>query len=270
MRALLHVSDLHFGPKHLPELSAAVAELVVAERPDVVVASGDFTQRAKPAQFRQAREFLERLEVPVVFAPGNHDVPLWRVWERALAPFAAWRRHFSNELVRDYVDDEIAVLAINTAHSWTTKHGRVTAAEAAALETRLARVPATAARIVVAHHPLARVPGIGDEPPARGGDRLLDVLRRHRVRLVLSGHLHHSFLAARDPAADGLLALAHCGTTSSSRGRASERGGNSLFWIEIEGAGAILGRRLWDRARAEFVEVERVALPGVERPGASG
>lgn len=262
MRSILHVSDLHFGPKHLPELSGAIAALVASARPDVVVASGDFTQRAKPGQFREARRFLERLETPVVFAPGNHDVPLWRVWERTLSPFGAWRRHFASELERHHVDGEVAIVAVNTAFAWTTKHGRVTAAQTAAVEAAFAAAPAAAYRIVVAHHPLAHVAPVGEEPAARGGERLLDRLRRHRVGLVLSGHLHHSFVARAGKGADAPL-LVHCGTTSSSRGRGLEAGRNSLFWIEVDDGGATLGRRLWDPARREFVEVERVVAAQV-------
>jgi len=262
VRSILHVSDLHFGPKHLPELSSALAALAASARPDVVVASGDFTQRAKPGQFREARRFVEGLGIPVVFAPGNHDVPLWRVWERALFPFGAWRRHFAPELERHHVDDEVAIVAVNTAYAWTTKHGRVTAAQAAAVEAALAAAPASAFRIVVAHHPLAHVAQVGDEPAARGGERLLELLRRQRVRLILSGHLHHSFVASAGPEPEAPW-LVHSGTTTSNRGRGAEKGGNSLFWIEVDGGGATLGRRLWDPARREFVEVERIVAADV-------
>lgn len=256
MRALLHVSDLHFGPKHLPELAGAVAALAERERPDVVVVSGDLTQRAKPEQFRQARAFLERLPAPVVFAPGNHDVPLWRIWERVFAPYGVWRRHFAPELERDYVDDEVAVVAVNTAHGWTTKHGRVDRARRERLARRLAAAPAGAARVVVAHHPVARLPETGAEPALRGSAPLLRLLAELEVDLVLSGHLHHSFVSLPAEDRDG-PAIVHCGTTSSSRGRAPEAGGNSLVWIEIGAREAALSRRLWEPAAGAFREAER-------------
>lgn len=260
MRTLLHLSDIHFGPKHLPEVSAGIAALVAAERPDVVVASGDFTQRAKPAQFRAARAFLDALETPVVFAPGNHDVPLWRVWERLFAPFGAWRRHFARELVRDRVDAELAVVAVNTAFAWTTKHGRVTRAQRAAAARRLAAAPAGACRILVAHHPLARVAEVGEEPAARGGAGLLEVARRQRVALVLSGHLHHSFAAPAGPE-PGAPLLVHAGTGASSRGRGEELGANSLWWIEIGRERIALERRFWSAVERRFVARDRLERP---------
>ena len=57
MRNILHISDVHFGPPHLTELSQAVLALATERRPELVVLSGDLTQRAKPYQFQQARAF---------------------------------------------------------------------------------------------------------------------------------------------------------------------------------------------------------------------
>jgi len=253
---LLHVSDVHFGPKHLAEPANAVRALAESEAPDVVVVSGDLTQRAKPAQFRSARLYLESFAAPVVFVPGNHDVPLYRVWERALVPFGAWRRHFHAELVRDFVSPELAVLGVNTAHAWTTKHGRLRRADLLDLERRLGAVPEGAHRIVVAHHPVAVAPELGGEPVSRRGGALLELAGRHGVRVVLCGHLHHSF-AVPGGGGNGPVVL-HCGTTTSSRGRGSERGLNSLHWIEIDDEGTTVERRRFDPGSGRFVPAERL------------
>ena len=53
--------------------------------------SGDLTQRARPEQFQAARHWVDRIPVPTLVVPGNHDVPLYRVWERVFAPFGAYR-----------------------------------------------------------------------------------------------------------------------------------------------------------------------------------
>lgn len=263
MRSLLHLSDIHFGPKHLPAAAAAVEALAAAARPDVIVVSGDLTQRAKPVQFRAAREYVDRLPAPVVFAPGNHDVPLWRFWERTLAPFGAWRRHFAPELERHFVDAELAVVAVTTAFAWTTKHGRLSPAQLAELDRRLAAAPAGAARVVVAHHPLVAAPELGPEPTAANAGRALALLEAHGVELVLSGHLHHGFVL---PARTGRSpAVAHCGTTSSSRGRGAEAAAASLNWIEIAAESIAVSRRRFDAARGEFVEVEARRLPRARR-----
>ena len=257
MIRLLHASDLHFGPKHLPAPAAELAELARRTRPDAIVLSGDFTQRAKPAQFRAAREYVAALAAPVAWVPGNHDVPLYRFWERLFAPFGAWRRHFAPALVRDVVGQRLAVLGVNTAHAWTTKHGRLRPGDLDDLAARLGAAPASAIRVVVAHHPVAAAVELGREPPARGGAALVEIARRHRVALVLAGHLHHGFARACGPAAaDGPLVV-HSGTTTSSRGRGAETGRSGLQWIELEPEAVTVERRLWSAAAAAFEPVER-------------
>jgi 3',5'-cyclic AMP phosphodiesterase CpdA len=266
VRTLLQVSDIHFGPKHLAEPAVAVLDWVRREPPDVVVVSGDLTQRAKPSQFRAARAWIDSLAAPVAWVPGNHDVPLWRLWERLFSPFVAWRRYFDPALVRDHLADGLAVLGVNTAHAWTTSHGRLREGDLADLEARLARVPAGAARVVVAHHPVAAVPEIGGEPVTWRGTRLLKLARRHGVDLVLSGHLHRAFAVPPERSLpDGGPLVLHCGTTLSSRGRGPERGVNSLHRVGIGDGEVTVERRTWDRGRGEFVPAGRWAFERAAR-----
>jgi 3',5'-cyclic AMP phosphodiesterase CpdA len=242
LTSILHVSDVHFGPKHLPALSRAVLDLVRTSAPAALVVSGDLTQRAKPHQFAAARDWIESIPCPVVFVPGNHDVPMYRFWERLFSPFGAWRRHFSAQLWRDHVDAEVAIVGINTAFNWTTKHGRVPDEEIARAEERFASAPVGAARVLVAHHPLAPATELGSEPVASGAGRALALCDRLGVELVLTGHLHHAFW--HRPAPEGPI-FVQCGTTTSSRGRGAERGRNSLCRIEIGPDSIRLERRCW-------------------------
>ena len=74
-------------------------EVVTALPTDLVVAAGDLTQRAKSHEFEQARAVLDGFGgVPIVVTPGNHDVPLYRFWERLLVPFAKWTAFAGPEL----------------------------------------------------------------------------------------------------------------------------------------------------------------------------
>src|SRR5436190_18217785 len=116
MRTLLHLSDLHFGrvdPVLLEPLGAFARELA----PDVVVVSGDLTQRARSEQFRQARRFLDGQPSPQIVVPGNHDVPLRNPFARFIAPLRKYRRYISDDLEPSFVDEEIAVVGINSARS---------------------------------------------------------------------------------------------------------------------------------------------------------
>ena len=196
LRALLHISDVHFGPKHLDERAAAVLALVRDRKPDYVVISGDLTQRAKPEQFAAAKRFVETIPSPTLAVPGNHDVPLYRVWERAFSPFGAWRRHFSPVLEPHVVDDEVCIVGVNTAFNRTLIGGRITRAQRRRVQELFAAAPPTAYRIAVAHHNLVRPPELEDVPaPLAGSVSALGVLHSSGVDMVLSGHVHQSYVA---------------------------------------------------------------------------
>jgi 3',5'-cyclic AMP phosphodiesterase CpdA len=266
---ILHVSDVHFGRKHVAELSDALSRLVVSRRPTAVVVSGDLTQRAKPREFRQAREWLDGLAAPTAFVPGNHDVPMYRAWERLLSPFGAWRRHLDARLIRDHHEPGLAVLGLNTAHAWTVKHGRVVARELARVRDAIRDRATGTATVVVAHHPLARSERLGREPLARRGRWAFGELARAGADVVLSGHLHHGFWIP--PEETGGPLVVHSGTTTSSRGRGAERGRNSLNWLEIKDGRILVERHLWSPSNgafeiAEAAEFSRRA-PGTEAPG---
>ena len=227
-------------------------ELAAGRRPDLVVLSGDLTLRAKPRQFRAARAFVDELERigPVVAVPGNHDVPLYRVWERLLAPFGAWRQYFDRELEPVFRDDELLVVGVNTAQAFAVKGGRIRRRRLAEVDALLAGAPAALFRIVVAHHHLTRPSGVDCEHPAWGAGEAIARWGREKVDLVLSGHLHQT-LELRPAGDDGFLAL-HTGTTSSSRGRGPEAGRNSLHWIEVGHGSFRVERHFWDRPGGRF------------------
>ena len=50
MRKIAHISDLHFGAID-PLVLAALGKAIRATAPDVVVVSGDLTQRARDSEF---------------------------------------------------------------------------------------------------------------------------------------------------------------------------------------------------------------------------
>ena len=239
MRRLLHLSDIHFGPPHYEPAAVGVEALVRERRPDLVVVSGDLTQRARARQFRQARRFLEGLGLPFLAVPGNHDVPMYRVWERLLDRYGAYRRHFSRDLEPAFRDDEMEVVGFNTAFNLTIDNGRFTGRQLAGAGERFGPVPGGPIRIAVAHHPLAALPELMGWRTARRGDEALAAFAAAGVDLVLSGHVH---VAAIGRAADHPRGpwLVHSGTSTSRRGRGSEQGRNSCNWITLE-AGA--GRR---------------------------
>src|SRR5687767_5293833 len=99
MVTILHASDIHFGEPYNPVMGEAFLKIARTVKADLIVVSGDFTQRAKVHEYEAARKWLDALpELPLVVTPGNHDVPLYRVFERLFEPYRNYRRWISEEL----------------------------------------------------------------------------------------------------------------------------------------------------------------------------
>jgi 3',5'-cyclic AMP phosphodiesterase CpdA len=231
MARLVHLSDLHFGA-HDERLVEAVEQQVDEIRPDLVVISGDFTQRARTEQFKQACDFLGRLRergYEVLAVPGNHDVPLYDVLRRFLSPLARYRRFIDDTLCPFIELPGVAVLGINTARSLTFKDGRINQDQVEFIRETFARTPSEIFRILVTHHPLFALP-VGDEIEAAIGrqELALDAVEDAGVDLLLAGHTHH---AGSQDASDlvtrsGGVLVVQAGTATSTRVREQQQSFN--------------------------------------------
>ena len=233
MRTLVQISDLHFG-RIDPLLLDPLATAVIGLAPDVVVVSGDLTQRARRAQFRAARDFLDRLPRPQIVVPGNHDVPLYDVLRRFVAPLARFRRYIEPDLAPFFRDDAIAVLGINTARSLTFKGGRINQDQVALVRQRFAALDPSIIRVLVTHHPFELPPDADEDDLVGRGAMAMQAFAECGVDVLLSGHLHrtHSGSTALRYRIAGYAALVvQAGTASSTRGRGEA---NAFNVIRIE------------------------------------
>jgi 3',5'-cyclic AMP phosphodiesterase CpdA len=233
MTRIVHLSDLHFGA-HDERLVEAVGEEVDRLKPDLVVISGDFTQRARTEQFREACKFLEGLREhghEVLGVPGNHDVPLYDVLRRFLSPLARYRR-FIDETLCPFIElPGVAVLGVNTARSLTFKDGRINHDQVRFIRETFSRTPSEAFRILVTHHPLFAL-RVGDEVERAIGrqELALDAVEESGVDMVLAGHAHH---ASSQDAGDivtraGGVLVVQAGTATSTRVREQEQSFNTI------------------------------------------
>lgn len=256
MTRIVHLSDLHFGA-HDERLVAAVARDVDAHGPDLLVISGDFTQRARTEQFREACKFLEELREhghEVLAVPGNHDVPLYDVLRRFLSPLARYRR-FIDESLCPFVELKgIAVLGINTARSLTFKDGRINKEQVAFIRETFARAASSAMRILVTHHPLFSMQiGNDVERPVGRQDLALDAIDAAGVDLVLAGHHHHA--SSQDASqlvtkAGGVLVV-QAGTATSTRVREQEQSYNV---IDLRDGEVEIAVHAWDGTQFRATE----------------
>ena len=267
MARIAHLSDLHFGA-HDEQLVVGVERRIDELDPDLIVISGDFTQRARTDQFKEACRFLERLKGmghEVLGVPGNHDVPLYDVLRRFMSPLTRYRRFIDDSLCPFHEVAGAAVLGINTARSLTFKDGRINQQQMDFIRDSFARTRSDVARILVTHHPLFALP-VGDGPglgKAIGRQQLaLDAIADAGVDLLLAGHNHrasahhaHELVTGAGPAL-----VIQAGTATSTRVREEEQ---SFNLIEVARGEVTLTVEAWEgdqfvaRDAGRFVQTDK-------------
>jgi len=237
LSTIAHLSDVHFG-HHDPLVVEAVEAFLFERRPDLVVISGDFTQRARVAQYEEACAFVDRIEqggLQTLCVPGNHDVPLYDVVRRFVRPLHRYKRFIDDDLCPYWENDDLAVLGINTARSLTIKDGSVSYEQMFRIREAFGDVSEGKLRVLVTHHPLFAMP-LGDEGElSKVANRSVDALEAAAeagVDILLAGHFHRSYsISAREMVETaGPALVVQAGTATSTRLRGGEQ--QSFNWIE--------------------------------------
>jgi 3',5'-cyclic AMP phosphodiesterase CpdA len=267
MSLVLQISDTHFGTERASVVDALVA-LAARERPQLVVLSGDITQRARRAQFAAARRLVERLAAPAVLAiPGNHDVPLFNLAARLLSPYGGYVRAFGAQLEPSFESQDLLVLGANTTRARRRKHGELSAAQVARIAARLQACAAQKLRIVVTHHPMHVPSGAEERNLVRGYAAAARAWAGAGADLVMGGHIHLPFvrpMAERLPDLARPLWVVQAGTAVSRRVRPGGEA-NSVNMVRYEPRaepGACQVERWdYDAPGGDFALVERTCIP---------
>lgn len=262
MPVLLHLSDTHFGTER-PAVVRGLLQLAAGLRPDLLVLSGDVTQRARTVEFRAARSFCDTLPaVPCLAIPGNHDIPLLNLAGRLLHPYRGWSAVFGPVLEPVLDRPDALVLGVNTTRPWRHKHGAVSADQVARVAERLRRARPGQLRIVVTHQPAAVVRTVDVPDRLRGGPQALLAWAAAGADVVLGGHIHRPSVMRLD--APRPLWCVQAGTAVSARVR--EGTGNSinqLVWADEGGmrpAACELTRWDWSETAGAFETASRRTL----------
>ena len=221
MSALIQVSDPHFGTER-PEVVEALVALVASARPQAVVLSGDITQRARTAQFAAARRFVDRLGLPLLAIPGNHDIPLYNLPARLFRPYAGYRRAFGDDLEPVFENAHWLVLGVKTTSRWRHKDGAVTPQQVARIAERLRRARPDQLRLVVTHQPMAVTRRKDASNVLAGAGEAARAWSSAGCDLVLGGHIHLPFVEPLTEHHEGLsrpVWAVQAGTALSSRVR---------------------------------------------------
>ncbi len=189
---ILHLSDLHFGTEK-PECIQAIQKFCLEHRPEAVVVSGDLTQRARFKQFYACKQFLESLNIPYLVVPGNHDIPLYHVWNRIFSPFARYRLFFGSlETVLE--TEHFYVVGMNSIRRRYHTKGHISVEQIQQVSLTLEQAPPNKIKVIVAHQPFYTPPdqnhGVKDCPIL--GKMALETWSKNGLNALLHGHLHQS------------------------------------------------------------------------------
>lgn len=260
MRTIAHISDLHFGTVD-PAIAEALVQDVAARKPSLVVVSGDFTQRARSEQYRQAARFLKRLPRPQLVVPGNHDVPLWDVLRRVFRPMEKYRRFISDDLMPVFRDDQMLVVGVNTARSFTQKSGWISDRQLQEIHDLTCGAAAGLMKVVVTHHPFIPSPRDPEGDIVLDAAEALDRLERCGIDLLLAGHLHlayHDDIRSHHKSLKRSVLSVQAGTATSTRLRGEP---NAYNWITLIPNQVSVEVRIWNKKAFEqslITEYERV------------
>ena len=237
---LLHISDLHFGPVFVPRVGDALLRAAHTMELDAVVVSGDLTQRAKESQFREARAFLDQLpDVPRLVVPGNHDVPLYRIFERLRDPHGWYRKIISPDLDTVLQLDGAVIVGLDsTAPRSAITNGRISREQLAFCREAFQQAPPEAVRVVVAHHHFAPAPDyLRDQTMPKARRAMMEFIELG-VDMILGGHLHRAYIGNSLDVFPGIhrergIIIVQSGTSTSRRGRGREREKNTFNVIQL-------------------------------------
>ena len=254
MATLLHLSDLHFGA-HNPAIVEALECHINEAKADLIVISGDLTQRAKKAEFEEACAFLTRVRESghqVLVIPGNHDIPLYDVLRRFLSPLTRYRKYIDETLCPFHELDGVSVLGINTARSATFKGGSISHEQRDLIRETFGKTDAAKVRVLVTHHPLFALPTGGGEAlgaPVDHQQEALSEVAELGIDLLLAGHNHLASSSANALVhGSGRALVVQAGTATSTRVRGQ---GQSFNRIEIEPGKVRVTIKQWSGTRFE-------------------
>ena len=239
MTTLLQISDPHFGTERAQAVQALL-QLAREQAPDVVVLSGDITQRARRSQFEAARAFIDALQPPALVAiPGNHDIPLFNFIARMFTPYANYQRAFGADLEPVFDAPHLLVIGVNTTRPRRHKDGELSPAQIDAVARRVQRAAASQLRIIVVHQPVLAIRKSDEDNLLDGHREAVPTWATAGADIIMGGHIHLPYVRSLRTTFDNLtrnIWTVQAGTAVSSRLR--EDTANSVNLIRCDGAHA--------------------------------
>ena len=222
MTVVVQISDPHFGTEQ-PSVVDALIALCAELNPDVLVLSGDITQRARAREFAAASAFVRRLQIPAVLAiAGNHDIPLFDLVSRLFRPYAGFHKAFGAEREPSFENADCVILSVKTTRRYRHVDGEISSEQRERIAQRLSRADAQKVRVVVLHQPIAVPRSSEQKNVVHGHESAIESWAKAGADIILAGHIHLPFvlpLHEESPKLSRHLWAINAGTAVSNRVR---------------------------------------------------
>src|SRR5947209_1150860 len=192
---ILHVSDLHFGARDDPVLERGLATLIERVAPELVIASGDLTNRGRRAEHERAAAFLGRLGPPVLAIPGNHDIP-YTFPARFTSTWAEFERQWQTT-EPEVVGEGAHVIGLNSVRPWRHQSGGISDEQLERATTKLLQASSEKLRVVVLHHQMVGAPWRTRKKPVARRTHVLAKLVDSGAELIVGRHVHQGTVSER-------------------------------------------------------------------------
>ncbi len=183
MVVIAHISDLHVSDSDfIEDMFLKAVDEINELAPDLIILTGDITNKGYYKQFKKAKEYLDLFESPLFAVPGNHDA-----------------RNLGLETFEDLIGevswkleaDDFVAIGLNSGLP-DLNEGSIGKPQQLWLDYQLDQsVIDDSFTIVALHHHIIPIPKTGRERNILldAGD-ILKTLVDHEVELVLVGHKH--------------------------------------------------------------------------------
>lgn len=232
---IVQISDLHFGTV-VQNVAEALITKINEIKPTLLVVSGDITQRSFDHQFKEAQEFLDRIDCKNrVIVPGNHDIPFYKFWHRLYKPAKNFAKFMGNYGRYTYLGDNVAVFGLNSCNPKHYKNGHFTHKHSSAMTRFFSGVPEGVKRILVCHHPVDVVLDEDMENIMPKSKVAVEHFEALNIDLVMAGHIHFPFcrsLKERYTWLEKDIWVCQAGTATSHRVRSGKP--NSFMVVRAE------------------------------------
>jgi predicted phosphodiesterase len=212
-----HLSDLHFGSYISRVALHALEDDLRTLNPELLVITGDITDRGRSDQFRLAKDFLESTGIKYIAVPGNREIALSAIWEVILPSLKMCRfSHYFGQKDRiTYLAEKerLLFIGVDSVHQFPSWPGKMNRATRYWLK-ELCGSNRNLTKILCLHHPVVPVPRSSSYWAHTFSDaaEILTIAAEYGISLILQGHKHRSSaMSLFIPEKNASIVIAACG-----------------------------------------------------------